>query len=131
MIKKSEDIVYDLLSEVRKDIKEVKEDLIEHQVTFKEHLKQDEKLYSELVEMKSHLSQISQTMIVNTASLQEHIQGVETLKLLHIENARRIESLERPRKFNKELRNKILKYCSAIGVIAGALTAIAKFLQYI
>jgi methyl-accepting chemotaxis protein len=71
----SEKINYDLIKEIRSEVKDIKEDV----------------------------SEIKTTMAVNTASLQEHISGVRTLKELHIQNAFRIEKLEEDREEKAKL----------------------------
>lgn len=124
--KTQQDIIYDLVQEVRVDQKEMHKNLIEHKVVFQEHLRQDEKLYEELYDMKNNLSEINKILGKNTESLIQHIEGVNTLKALHVQNAERIARLEEPDKVKNYLRNKVIMYSGVIAAIAGAAAAIIK-----
>jgi hypothetical protein len=83
---------------------------------------------TDVEKIKFEMISISHTLRDNTESLREHIAGVNTLKELHLQNANRIEKLEQPSKAMEFIKGKIFLYTSIITAIAGAITAIVKFL---
>lgn len=130
MVKKAqEDLMFELVKEVREDQKQMHKDVVEHTITFREHVKQDEKIYSELSEMRTHLGEINIVMEKNTQSLIQHIEGVIALKNLHIQNADRIAKLEEPNRVKEFLRSKVLFWTSLLAGVATCAAAIIKLIS--
>ena len=124
---KNEDIIFDLVKEVREEQKEIRSDLHQQSLVFSEHLVTDAKMYEQL-------SQINKTLDINTRSLQEHMQQTslvreqtEILKQMFLKQQETIDNLTKPMTV-KELTVKFIKFCGAVSAIAGAVYGISKFL---
>lgn len=100
------DMLYDMVKDLRDDHKESKE---------------------EIALIKANLMTMSFTLQKNTDSLDEHIEGVNTLRMLHEQNAERIERLEEPKKVKELIVKKVMWYSALITSVAGATAAIMKF----
>jgi len=98
--KTQQDIIYDLVQEVREDQKET-----------------NKVLYS-----------IHTTMERNTSSLEQHMLRTATLEKMWEEHKNRLEVLEEPTKVKKFLQSKIVFYSSIITGIAGVIAAIMKII---
>ena len=130
-------VIYDLVQEVREDQTEIKKELMEHNVMFREHLKQDEEMYREI-------QQINKTLDRNTLDLERHIMRTDILQddqkkiietLESIKNAFekmtiRIEALEEPEKAKKYLYDKWIKVAKIITVTGPAAAVISKYLGW-
>lgn len=125
---KNEDIMFDLVKEVREEQKEIRSDLHQQSLAFSDHLVTDAKMYEQI-------SQINKTLEVNTRSLQEHMQQTllvreqtEILKQMYQKLDERLDAVVRPKSF-KEVMSKIAKYCGWISAIAGAIYGIVNLLK--
>ena len=130
-------IVYDLIHEVRDEQKEIKKELTEQTVLFREHLKQDEEMYREI-------QQINKVLDRNTLDLEKHMMRTDILQddqvkivstLDSIKEAfesmtKRIEKLEEPDKVKEYLYQKWMKLFKIIGAGGAALGVISKYLGW-
>lgn len=130
-------IVYDLIHEVRDEQKEIKKELTEQTVLFREHLKQDEEMYREIQEINKVLDR-------NTLDLEKHMMRtdllqddqkrivgtLETIKDAFESMTKRIEKLEEPDKVKEYLYNKWMKAFKIISASGAALGVISKYLGW-
>lgn len=99
----SDNIIQELLKEVRDEQKDIREDI----------------------------GAIKQTLHINTLSLQEHIQGVNTLKELHKQNAVRIENLEKDKEIKLAIRKKFWTIVSGLTALLSLIAAWLKLKGYL
>lgn len=104
-----QDIIYDLVKGIKSDQDDIKDDIVE--------IKSNLKVHSISLERYNDLLNI-------------HIAGVDTLKKLHLDNAKRIEMLEEPVKadaavsdHHKKMWKLIFKIGSAVLAIGGLWVA--------
>jgi len=142
------DILYDMLKDMRSDKDAVDKELKvlaendnqksircaihdrDNQLLFQEihGIKQDvSEIKGDVDKIKFELVSVSQTLRDNTKSLQEHIAGVNTLKDLHLQNAKRIELLEQPNRAMEFLKSRLVFYSAIVTAISGIIAAIVKF----
>ena len=124
---KNEEILFDLITEVRTDQKEIRQDLHKQSMVFAEHLITDAKMYEEL----SHMNKILDN---NTESLKEHMrqtmlvrEQTEILKNMYQNHKDRLDEIEKPITV-KETVIKFAKVCSWVSAIASAVYGISRFL---
>ena len=101
-----QEIIYDLVKDIKSDQDHIKNDIID--------IKLDIRVHSTSLERYNELLNI-------------HIEGVNTLKKLHLDNAKRIELLEEPIKINKAIVKRIVKLTGFIAVLATAIHYIITF----
>lgn len=125
---KSEDILFDLIKEVREEQKEIKEEIHQQSIVFKEHLVTDAQMHEEL-------SLMNQTLILNTQSLKEHMQQTmlvreqtEILKQIYEIQSKRIDELTKPIAV-KDVLAFIAKICAWVSAVGGAVYAIIRLLS--
>ncbi len=124
---KNEEIMFDLIKEVRQEQKEIREEIHEQGAVFKEHLVTDARMHEEL-------SLMNRTLILNTESLKEHMQQTmlvreqtEILKQMYEIQTKRIDDLMKPLTVKDVLTN-FAKICGWVSAVGGAAYAIIKFL---
>ena len=124
---KNEEIMFDLIKEVREEQKEIRQDLHLQNAVFREHLVTDAKMYEEL-------AKISFTLAVNTQSLKEHMQQTvlvreqtDILKRMYETQKQRMDDLTKPITV-KEVLIKFSKFCGWVSAVAGAIYGISRFL---
>jgi hypothetical protein len=124
---KNEEIMFDLIKEVREEQKEIRQDLHLQNSVFREHLVTDAKMYEEL-------AKINHTLVINTQSLQEHMQQTmlvreqtDVLRKMYESQKLRMDILTKPLTV-KELVSKIAKFCGAVAAISSAIYGISRFL---
>jgi len=130
-------MLFDLVSDVRDEQKDIKRELTEQTVLFREHLKQDEEMYREIQE-------INRTLDRNTLDLEKHMMRTDILQnnqdkftetLDSIRDAfesmtKRIEKLEEPEKAKKYLYDKWMKIFKIIAAGGAAFGVISKYLGW-
>lgn len=121
---KNEEIIFDLVKEVREEQKEIRNDLHQQGLVFAEHLATDAKMYEEI-------SGIHRTLYINTESLKEHMkqtllvrEQTEILRQLFEVQSKRIDDLSRPMTV-KELISRVVKICGWVSAVAGAIYALS------
>lgn len=125
---KNDEMLFDLVKEVREEQKEIREEIHQQSLAFAEHLATDAKMYQEI-------TQINQTLAINTESLREHMkqtilvrEQTEILKRMYELHSKRLDDLNRPLTV-KELFAKISKVSAVIAAISGAIYGIARLLE--
>lgn len=125
---KNDEMLFDLVKEVREEQKEIREEIHQQSLAFAEHLATDAKMYQEI-------TQINQTLAINTESLKEHMkqtilvrEQTEILKRMYELHSKRLDDLNRPLTV-KELFAKISKVSAVIAAISGAIYGIARLLE--
>lgn len=104
-----QDIMLQLIQEVREDQKEIKATALLHRAeTFEWQSKTDGRMGRIEVDLK------------------EHIRRTEILEDLHGDNKARIEELEKPYTFLSNTKKIVL----TLGAISGAIYTIIKFIEY-
>jgi uncharacterized protein YwgA len=133
----SDKMLLDLVGEVRSEQKDIKKELIEQTVLFREHLKQDEEMYREI-------QAINKTLHRNTLDIEKHIMRTNILQddqvkivetLGSIRKAfesmtRRIEILEEPNKVKDYLYNKWMRSFKIIAAGGAAFGVVSKYLGW-
>lgn len=112
-------LMTELLLEVRKDVKNTNKKLDEHR----------EETLKWFYESKNRLDKYNQ-------ELELHIEGVETLKQLHLDNLQRIEdqaerldTIEKPGKVMKFLGNKTVKVVTVVSTFVGLAVATLRLMN--
>ena len=124
---KNEDIIFELVKEVREEQKEIRNDIHQQSIVFTEHLATDTKMYNEI-------SNIHKTLYINTESLKEHMkqtmlvrEQTDVLKQLFELQSKRIDDLTKPLTV-RELSTQFAKICAWASAVAGAIYAVSRFL---
>jgi len=102
-----QDIIYDLVKGMKDDQDEMKDDIMD--------IKSNVRIHAISLDRYNNLLDI-------------HIAGVDTLKKLHLDNAKRIELLEEPYKINKMIYKKTLKVLAFLTAIGGLIAVIQKMM---
>lgn len=130
-------IIYDLVQEVREDQALIKKEVTEHNVLFREHLKQDEDMYREIQVIKETLSRNTldvEKHILRTNLLQDDqkkiIETLDSIRTAFDAMTIRIEKLEEPVKAQKYLYEKWTRIAKIITVTGSAAAVISKYLGW-
>jgi hypothetical protein len=123
---KNEDIIFDLVKEVREEQKEIRNEIHQQNIVFTEHLATDAKMYEEI-------SNINKTLYLNTESLREHMkqtmlvrEQTDILKQLFELQSKRIDDLTKPLTV-KDFATYFIKVCGWISAVAGAIYGLSRF----
>jgi hypothetical protein len=110
---KKEDIIYDLVTDIKNDQNSIKEDI---------------------VDIKSNIHNHSVSLDRYNELLNVHIEGVRTLKQLHLDNVGRINVLEQPlviekaiQDHHKKIIGKAIRYSGLILTIISIIYTILHF----
>jgi septal ring factor EnvC (AmiA/AmiB activator) len=116
---KNEEIMFDLIKEVREEQKEIRQDIHRQSIVFSEHMATDAKMYEEL-------SKMNETLTDNTKSLQEHMKRTATLEAMWQMHQARLDDIQKPMTV-KEAAGKFAKFCGFVSAVAGAIYGLSKF----
>lgn len=124
-------IIYDLLKEVREEQKNLGKEMAEHKAVFQDHIEQDAKMYDEL-------KKINEILAENTQIVKEHERRSLAIELVVLgdgtENNKglvgRLDKLEEPEKAKEYLYKKYMKIFKFIGAAGAAFGVISKYLGW-
>ena len=123
---KNDEIIFDLVKEVRDEQKEIRSDLHQQSIVLTEHLATDAKMYDEITAIKN-------TLIVNTESLKEHMkqtmlvrEQTEILRQMYELQVKRVDEITRPLTV-AELATNFAKTCAWLSAVLGAIYAVSRF----
>lgn len=98
-----EDIIYDMVKDLKENQENIKDDVSDIKNNLQIHVISLER-YNELLNV--------------------HISGVNTLKKLHLDNAKRIEMLEEPVRIKKIIYSRSIKIIAFLTAVIGLILAI-------
>ena len=130
-------VIYDLVKEVKEEQKELTVSLYEHSRSFNSHIVEDQKMADHISGLRigldknnEILEKLTETVIIHEArslNLEKVVVGDEN----HIGLAKRIETLEEPKKAKKYLYDKWMSIFKIIGAGGLAFGIISKYMGWI
>lgn len=127
-------VIYDLLKEVRDEQKELSNSMAVHTAKFSEHLLSDQKMSDEICFLKEALHKNNEILDRLTATVIQHENRSTTLEKVVIGTDEqpgllpRVVKLEEPERVKEYLRKKYLKWAGIIGATGTIITVVTKVL---
>lgn len=127
-------VIYDLIKEVRDEQKQLVSSMQEHTSKFAEHLVSDQKMSDDIRYLKEALHKNNEILDKLTDTVVQHENRSTMLEKVVIGTQEqpglvpRIEKLEEPDKVKEYLRKKYMKWAAVIGATGTIVTVITKVL---
>lgn len=127
-------VIYDLIKEVRDEQKELVKSMGVHTAKFSEHLISDQKMSDDIKYLKEALHKNNEILDKLTDTVITHENRSTLLEKVVIGTpdqpglVPRIEKLEEPDKVKEYLRKKYMKWAAVVGATGTVITVITKIL---
>jgi actin-related protein len=129
-------VIYDLLKDVKEEQKDISSQMSSHLEKFSEHLVADQQMLDEVKYIKQGLEKNNEILEKLTETVIIHENRSTTLESIVIGSKEdpgllpRVEKLEEPDKIREYLRKKYMKWGAVITMTTGIIVGISKLLGY-